>query len=101
MSKRKASKSTNSRKGKHREISRSCKLRNRIKDLDEIRKNLETGEAVEELEQGQKYTKCIECDRLMESKTLEKHVASRAHRRRLKDLEEDALLEQERRAGMF
>lgn len=67
--------------------------------MDEIRRAIEKRE-YEPLE-NPKSIRCIECDRVMEVATIEKHKASRAHKRRLRDLKEDALLEQDRRNGMF
>ncbi|KAI5180932.1 bud site selection protein 20 [Nematocida sp. AWRm80] len=99
MSKRKPSKSTNSRKAQHREVQRGCKLRNRAKDLDQIRTALATGK--EEISENPLLVQCIECNRFMNGNTLEKHRISRAHKRRLKDLEEDRLLEEDRKNGMF
>ena len=67
--------------------------------MDEVRSALEKKE--QEPLENPKSVRCIEWDRVMEAATLEKHRASRSHKRRLKDLEEDALLEQDRRNGMF
>ncbi|KAI5185246.1 bud site selection protein 20 [Nematocida homosporus] len=100
MSRRKPSKSTNSRKAVHREISRSCKLKNRKQDLDQIRKFISVGAEPEPLE-NPNNTRCLECDRVMEISTLDKHRQSRGHKRRLKELEQDALLEEDRRNGLF
>lgn len=99
MGKRKPSKRTNNRKSTHRTVSIGCKLRNRAKDYDEIRKKVEenTSEPIE----NPNHERCIECDRVMETTTLEKHRRSRGHKRRLKDLEEDALLEQDRKNGLY
>ncbi|KAH9385429.1 uncharacterized protein NEMAJ01_0325 [Nematocida major] len=99
MGKRTQSKSTNNKRSTHRTVSIGCKLRNRKLDYDEIRKRVQenTNEPIE----NPKHARCIECDRVMEASTLEKHRKSREHRRRLKDLLEDELLEQDRKNGLF
>ncbi|KAI5190461.1 hypothetical protein NECID01_0967 [Nematocida sp. AWRm77] len=99
MSRRKPSKQCNSKRAVNREISRSCKGRNRTKDMDEIRNMLDQEDT--RPTENPLHVRCRECDREMEPQTIEKHRASRGHKRRLKELEEDALLEQERRNGMF
>lgn len=99
MGKRIASKSTNNKRSTHRTVSIGCKLRNRAKDCDEIRKRLET--RIEDPIENPKHTRCIECDRVMEISTLERHRKSRDHKRRLKALLEDELLEQDRKNGLF
>ncbi|KAI5191762.1 bud site selection protein 20 [Nematocida minor] len=99
MGKRKPSKSTNNKKSTHRTVSIGCKLRNRAKDFDEIRKRVaeKTSEPIE----NPNHSRCIECDRVMETTTMARHMKSREHRRRLKDLVEDALLEQDRKNGLY
>ncbi|EIJ88672.1 bud site selection protein 20 [Nematocida parisii] len=98
MAQRKPSKTTNNKRSTHRTTSIGCKLRNRAKDYDEIRKRVE--ENISEPIENPKHARCIECDRVMEANTLDKHRKSRDHKRRLKDLLEDALLEQDRKNGL-
>lgn len=99
MGKRKPSKTTNNRRSTHRTVSIGCKLRNRAKDCDEIRARLQKN--ISEPIENPKHGRCIECDRVMEITTLEKHRKSREHRKRVKDLIEDALLEQDRKNGLY
>jgi hypothetical protein len=86
------------KRGASRE-SRGAKLRKRKKDLDEIRMMVEKG-GCEPLE-NPRQAKCLECDRVLEGKDMPRHLKSRGHRRRLKDLREDALLAEDRKQGLF
>jgi len=99
MSRRKPSKACNSRRTQHRHIARGCKLKNRAKDMDEIRKTIENEETAPL--DNPNHVRCIECDRTMEAATIENHRKSREHKRRLKALEEDAQLEEDRKNGLF
>lgn len=99
MSRRKPSKQCNSKRPNNREVARGCKGRNRTKDMDEIRQSMEKDDTAPT--ENPLHVRCRECDREMEPQTLAKHQASRGHKRRLKELREDALLERDRRNGMF
>ncbi|OAG31694.1 bud site selection protein 2 [Nematocida displodere] len=99
MSRRTPSKACNSKKIVNRAIRRSCKLRNRTPDMDEIREKVDL--QIDTPVDNPEHTRCIECNRVMEKVTMEKHLASRGHKKRLRDLREDALLEQDRKNGLF
>ncbi|KAI5170597.1 bud site selection protein 20 [Nematocida sp. LUAm3] len=99
MSKRHPSRRINRRATVHNDVSRGCKLRNRAKDYDEIHDIMEKQEEV--LLDNPKSSKCLLCDRVMDSVTLNKHYSSREHKRREKGLKEQLQLEKDRRNGLF
>jgi len=99
MSRRNPSKLCNRKKPNQREVQRSCKLKNRAKDFDIIRKEIENKENAPA--ENPLHVRCVECDRTMEAATLQKHKSSRDHKRRLKALLEDARLEEDRKNGLF
>lgn len=87
------------KKSKHLHHSKGSKLRNRKKDLDQIRAAIDGG--AQEAIENPRHERCVECDRVFEGKDMRRHLASRGHKRRVKELHEDALLEKERRAGLW
>lgn len=73
--------------------SRGNKLRNREKDLDQIRE--EIGKSADVSLENPKHARCATCDRVFDAKDMRKHLASAGHKRRVRDLHEDALFAQE------